>query len=313
MDAVINVALPFFALVFGGYGAARFKVMEAPMTRGLNGFVFYFSLPAMLFVALAKAPVSQSFDWRYLAGYYGATLVVYAVAAISGRVLFGSPVGVMGLQGMAATFGNVGYMGLPICFAVFGEAGMLPAILILVVDNLLLNGLTIAALEMGKGGRGHLGPTVRKVLLGMAKHPLLLAIYGGLAVAPLGVALPVPLEAFLKLLGGAAAPCALFALGATIAHQPIGKDLGDVALLAALKLYFHPLAVWIGLTQVFRIDETWAVVGVVQAAMPIAASVFVMATQYQVYAARVSTAVLVSTAIAVVSVSLAIAHYAPAP
>lgn len=313
MDAVINVALPFFALVFGGYGAARFKVMEAPMTRGLNSFVFYFSLPAMLFVALAKAPITETFDWRFLAGYYAATLVVYAVAAVSGRVLFRSSLGVMGLQGMAATFGNVGYMGLPICFAVFGEAGMLPAVLILVVDNIILNGLTIAALEAGKGGRGRLGETVRKVLLGMAKHPLLIAIYAGMAFAVAGPSVPEPIEAFLRLLGGAAAPCALFALGATLAHQPVGRDMGDVALLAFLKLYLHPLAVWVGVTQVFAVDEIFVGVAMIQAAMPIAASVFVMATQYQLYAARVSTAVLASTAIAVVSVSAAIAHYAPAP
>lgn len=313
MDAVINVALPFFALVFGGYGAARFKVMDAPMTRGLNSFVFYFSLPAMLFLALSRAPITETFDWRYLVGYYGMTVIVYAVAALAARALFRASLGVMGLQGMAATFGNVGYMGLPICFAVFGEAGTLPAVLILVFDNIILNGLTIAALETGKNRRGQLVETAKKVMLGMARHPLLLAIYVGIGFALLRIDVPLPIDAFLRLLGAAAAPCALFALGATLAHQPIGRDVGDVALMGFFKLYLHPLAVWIGLTQIFKVDDVWVGVAMIQAAMPIAASVFVMATQYQLYASRVSTAVLASTAVAVVSVSAAIAHYAPLP
>jgi len=313
MNAVINVALPFFALVFGGFAAARFKIMDAPMTRGLNAFVFYFSLPAMLFVSLSKAPITETFDWRYLAGFYGPTVIVYAVAALSSRVLFRAPLGVMGLQGMAATFGNVGYMGLPICIAVFGEAATLPAVLILVVDNIILNGLTIAALEAGKNRRGQLSDTVKKVALGMAKHPLLLAIYVGVAFALLDVPVALPIESFLRLVGAAAVPCALFALGASLAHQPVGKDFGDVALMSFFKLYLHPLAVWIGVTQIFKVEETWAAIAMIQATMPIAASVFVMATQYQVYAARVSTAVLASTAVAVVSVTAAIAHYAPQP
>ena len=89
MEAILNSALPFFALIFCGYGAGRAGLMSAASLDGLNRFVFYFALPTLLFLKVSGAPLAEQFDWRFLVAYSGCSLTIYFVAALLGRLLFG--------------------------------------------------------------------------------------------------------------------------------------------------------------------------------------------------------------------------------
>jgi len=68
-EKILTVSLPIFALIFSGYGAGRLRLLNEPAIVGLNGFVFYFALPALLFIKMAEAPLLEAWDWRFLAGY----------------------------------------------------------------------------------------------------------------------------------------------------------------------------------------------------------------------------------------------------
>ncbi len=97
--------------------------------------MYYFALPALLFVKIAQTPILSLFDWRLLAAYHAGGLAVFAVAMLIGRLLFGRALSVLGLQALAATWGNVGYMGLPLALAAFGAPATLPAVIIVVSDR----------------------------------------------------------------------------------------------------------------------------------------------------------------------------------
>ena len=59
MQTILNTALPFFALIFCGYGAGRFRLLSEASVAGVNAFVFYFALPAFLFNLMATAPLDE--------------------------------------------------------------------------------------------------------------------------------------------------------------------------------------------------------------------------------------------------------------
>ena len=206
------VSLPIFALVFSGYGAGRLRLLNEPALVGLHGFVFYFALPALLFIKMAEAPFLEAFDWRFLAGYLTGGLAVFALAMLFGRTLFGHGLAVLGLQGLAAAWPNVGYMGLPLVITAFGEKATLPAVLIIVFDALVTLSIAIALVEagLGRGGRGLDG--AQTVGSGLARNPLLLSIFAGALVSVSGFSLHPSVGAFGTLLGAAALPCALFSL-----------------------------------------------------------------------------------------------------
>ncbi|EAR20350.1 AEC family transporter [Nitrococcus mobilis] len=60
MAAVVDIALPFFAVIFTGYGAGRSRLLNAGAVVGLNAFVFYFALPALLLVKVSQAPAASA-------------------------------------------------------------------------------------------------------------------------------------------------------------------------------------------------------------------------------------------------------------
>ncbi len=117
MQVILDTALPFFALVFCGYGAGRFGLLSEASASGLNTFVFYFALPAFIFSLLATAPIDNALNASFAAAYLIAGLGVAAVAGLPGVWFFGAGKSSAVLRGASASLGNTGYMGLPLIAA----------------------------------------------------------------------------------------------------------------------------------------------------------------------------------------------------
>jgi predicted permease len=108
---------------------------------------------------------------------------------------------------------------------------------------------------------------------------------------------------FLDLLGGTAGPCALFALGATLAGRSVAGGVAEISYMTALKLFIHPAALLLTTAVIFDVNPLWTSAALLGASLPVAANVFIVARQYDVYVTRASGAVLVSTAVSMVTVS----------
>jgi malonate transporter and related proteins len=303
MQTILNTALPFFALIFCGYGAGRFKLLSEASIAGVNAFVFYFALPAFIFNLLATSPLAAVANGPFVAAYLGTGLVVFAVAAVLGRLLFDVRRSEAALQGSAAVLGNTGYMGIPLVAAAFGDRAAIPLVLGLTLEATVLIPLTIILVEAQKGLDAGWSRLLGSVARAMVRNPIIIAIFAGVLVSATGLGLPTPIENFTDLLGRAAGPCALFALGATLTSFPISTGFGEVSYMTFFKLLIHPAAIWFATTRLFDVDPLWATVAILGAALPVAANVFIVARQYDTYVERVSSAILVSTAISVVTVS----------
>ena len=306
MDILLAVSLPFFALIFGGYAAARFDVLAPPAVVGLNSFVFWFALPAMLFMKVSQAPHAVV-AWPFLAAYTGCGLVLYAASMAAGRMLFPGRPGEHGIQAMTMAYGNVGYIGVPLTIAVFGDQAALPAALVVALDTTLYIGLTTAILEASARSHPSWLAIARHALGRIANSPLLIAIAVGFAWRASGIPLPKVIAAFGDLLAAAAAPCALFALGANLVGAPITARFGRIALLVTAKLIVLPLMVWLAARYIFALDPFLTAIAVILATLPTAANVFVLARTYDAEAELTASAILVSTAVAVLTVSVALA------
>jgi malonate transporter len=305
LQTILNTALPFFALIFCGYGAGRFRLLTEASIAGVNAFVFYFALPTFLFNLIATAQLKNILNAPFVAAYLSAGFSVFVVAALLGRLLFKVGPGEAALQGSAAVLGNTGYMGLPLVVAVFGEAAAIPLVLGLTLEVTLIIPFTIALVEATKGSGGW-SRVPRSVTGALARNPLIVAIFAGALISAIGLGLPTPVENFTDLLGGTAGPCALFALGATLAGRSLSAGLGEVSYMTSFKLFVHPSAMWLT-TQLFDVTSLWATVAVLAAALPVAANVFILARQYDTYVDRISSAILLSTVVSVVTVSTLLA------
>jgi malonate transporter len=194
-------------------------------------------------------------------------------------------------------------MGIPLISAVFGREAAVPIVVGLTLDGVLMIPLGIVIIESSKGHAEGLIHTALTTFSALTRNPLILSIFAGLAISAIRLTPPEPLTNFLDLLGGTAGPCALFALGATLAGRQVAGGTAEVSYMTLMKLAAHPAALYFTTTRLFSVDPLWATAALLGAALPIAANVFIVARQYDVYVVRTSSAILVSTAVSLISVS----------
>ncbi len=322
MLSVLNVTFPFFALVLCGYVAARRGLLPLAAIPGLNGFVLYFALPCMLYRFGAQTPVAQLFDPRVALLYLGAGLGVVALAlwqARRARLRWADAA----LGALVAAFPNSGFMGVPLLVALLGAGAAGTVIVTILVDMVLVSSLCIALsqLDQARGTRGAAAvwASARGALRGVASNPMPWSILLGALVSGLGLRPPGPLAATVGLLADAASPVALFTIGAVLARSQMlaAQDRahavawGQVLPVAGLKLLVHPVLLW-GLCSMALVaglglaSQTVAVL-VLVAALPSASNVSLLAERFGANNGRIARIILVSTAVAFLSFSGAVA------
>ena len=294
MRTIVDTALPFFALILCGYLAVGARVLDLAATRGLTAFVFWLALPALLVAKVGAAPLRDLLDPRPLAVFYGASFLLYGTTFALGRLAWRDPNGTAALRALGTVWGNYGYLGLPLLIAALGPGAALPTVAVIAGDNLGPALLTIALVEAGRGGGAAGLASVRNALAGVARNPLILSAVAGAVVSATGLPLPTAVTAFLNLLGTAAGPCALVALGASLALSPARGATGDVALVTALKLLLNPLLAWLGGRYLIPLPPDRLAAVTLLAAMPTAATVFVLAERYELWVLRASATILLT-------------------
>ncbi|PZX15017.1 hypothetical protein LX81_02605 [Palleronia aestuarii] len=307
MFAVLSQTLPFFALIALGYGAARRGMFGAEAVAALTVFVFYFALSAMLFRFAADLDLAAAIDPAFLGAYFTATLAVYLLATM---VAFLRRRGTMeaAIEAQCAVIGNVGFLGIPMLALLLGEASVGPIIQVLSIDLIFFGGLVVILLTVGRGGRA--GPAlIATVASGLARNPMIVATAAGLVWSGFALPIPGPVDRFLEILGAAATPGALFAIGASLASKS-AERLSVAIWLSAAKLVLHPGAVAIAALFVFDVEPYAAGVMIAAASLPVAGNVYIIAQSYGVAPQRASSAILVSTVLSVVSVTWVLARLA---
>lgn len=282
MPQVVLIALPFFIVVFLGYGARQFRVLEQASITGLNAYVLYFALPAMLLRTMAATPLDELLNPRFIAAYLTAGLGIYGLAVLSAWLCFRQSPGALGLHGLAASWPNTGYMGLPLIAAILGPGAITPLIVAITLEITVLMSLTVALLEADKGHGGKPMDALITTFKGLRRNPILMSTLVGLILSALGLKLSGPLDATVELLGRTAGPCALFALGASLVGKPFSGGLDQIIHMIAFKLFIHPVAVAFTVYWLFPLDPAWAATLELNAMLPIAGTVYVLAQGYQI-------------------------------
>jgi malonate transporter len=308
MEAVVNIVLPVFGILLCGYAAGRLKLLGPASSEALNAFVYWVALPALFLLGLAKAPLAQVLDWPLVSAFLGAIAVVFALSMLVARFVFPGRLGAHALHGLAASFPNSGYMGIPLFLLAFGEAGSLPVIVANVAQSITVFFLALFLVELD-GGSGPLGRRLVQIFANLLLNPFLIAAAIGLGLNASGIGLVGPFETLMRTLSAAASPCALFALGLFMVGKPITRGLPEVGWLAFAKLVLHPVLAWVIAAQIFALPADTVRALVLIAAMPTGALVFVVAQRYNVFVQRGSAAVLVSTVLSILTISILMVLY----
>lgn len=304
MLAIFLQTLPFFAIIALGYASGRTGFFSEEATAYLTRFVFYFALSALLFRFSSNLSLSEVFDWSFVLAYLCGTGAIYILATIV-AVFRKLSIAEAAVEAQVAVIGNVGFLGIPMLSLLLGPDAIGPNMMVLSVDLIVFGSLIVILITGSRDGRIHIG-VLKTVALGLLKNPMIVSIVLGLTVSAFALPIPKPLNEFVTLLGGAATPGALFAIGASLASKS-AERLSVALWLSTCKLALHPIAVAIFALLVFDVEPYAAGVMIAAASLPVAGNVYMLAQHYRVAPARVSAAILVSTALSILTVSAVIA------
>jgi len=303
MVEILLKTLPFFAVIGLGYVSGRAGFFTTEATAYLTRFVFYFALSAMLFGFAANLDVAAIFSWPFLFAYLlGTTVIWLLVAAVA--LWRGTRPEEAVFEAHTGVIGNVGFLGIPMLALLLGPQAVGPVLLVLAVDLIVFSSVLTMLITGLRAGRVN-ARTFGILGTGLAKNPMIVSVVLGILWGSTGLSLPVPVNEFLTLLGAAATPCALFAIGASLAGLS-AERVEVAAWLSVSKLVLHPVAV-AAACWLFGVSGYAAGVMIAAAALPVAGNVFILAQHYGVAPQRVSTAILLSTAASVLTVTAVIA------
>jgi len=303
MIDVINLALPFFGLIFLGYACGRFTRIPDLGLAWMNFFIVYVALPALFYRILAATPLDKLSQVGFIVGTTLSTFVIFALSLAIGFVMRRGNLSEATMAALAGAHGNVGYMGPGLALSTLGHEAAAPVALIFCFEIILMFSLVPFLMALAGTERKDFHETARHVVKEIATHPFIIATALGVASAALHFEPPVALDRLMTFLQNAAAPCALFTLGVTVALRPIAKLSWEVPMLSVMKLVVHPALVLTILSALGPFADTWVYTAVLMAALPPALNVFIIARQYNTWVEQASGAVLLGTLVSVVTLT----------
>ncbi len=273
MSTTVAALLPVFLLIVLGYALRRTAFLPDSFWAPAEKLTYYVTFPALLVSNLAGADFT-GLPAAPLAGVVaGATLLSAGVAVGLGRAIAADGPGRTSiLQG--AIRPNT-YFGLAAAAALYGETGVtLTAVCIAAVVP-LVNLVSVTGMV---AWTGRAAPGVWGLLRPILTNPLILACALGIALNLLGVGLPPGLGPSLEILGRAALPIGLLAVGAGLDLGALLAGRRALVATAALKMGLLPAAAALGAGLVgFPAAATG--VAVLYASLPCSPSAYVLSRQ----------------------------------
>jgi malate permease and related proteins len=292
LPVFLQVVAPVFAIVAVGWGLGPRLGLDA---RTLSRSAYYVFVPAFTFDVISRSTVPMASAGR-MAAYAVATHLAFAAIAFAVARLLRRSREMTAAYVMLAVFGNVGNFGLALIRFRLGDAALAPATIYYIVILLTSFVVCVGAAAWVRGGGF-------SAIASVFRTPALLVAVPAVLVSATGLQLPLLVTRSVGLLGGAMIPTMLFVLGVQLAQARALRPTVDVAAVAALRLLAAPAIAWLA-AGTFGLTGLERAAGILQAGMPSAILVAIIATEHDVVPGFVTTAVLYSTLASVATLTL---------
>ncbi|SAU96402.1 auxin efflux carrier family protein [Klebsiella pneumoniae] len=305
MLSTLNVVLPVFALILAGWLARKLNILGENALSELNRFVVYLALPALLFDIIASAKWNDLAQPAFILTFSAGMMVVFFLTIFI-QLRRTRHLADAALDALNATYANTGFIGFPLVIVFLGHEALAPTLVATILTVSVLFGIGIIIIETGLQGEVKRRIIFARVAKSLMKNPLLVSPAVAIFIPVSGLTIPAPVDVFLKLLGGAASPCALIALGLFLAgrqDRKNGNDSVTVTFLVILKLALQPALTWWFATRVFSLPPALVHTAVLLAALPTGTGPFMLAEFYRREASVTSKCVLISTVLSLFTIS----------
>jgi predicted permease len=278
-----NNILPIFLAAAAGFLVAKYLGVSA---RAVSRIAFYIFSPCLVFVLLTSGQLDGD-DITQMAAFAAVSILIMgAITALIARLLRFERSIMMALI-ITVMFANAGNFGLSLTLFAFGESAVAYASIYFVTSAFLVYTLGVVLASWGHSD-------IKTALIGVFKVPVIYAVVFAMLYNWLDWQLPLPVERTVTLLSEAAIPVMIVLLGIQLYNAKISKEYFKVGLSNFLRLVASPILA-IGLASLFHLEGAAYQAGVIESAVPTAVLTTVLATEYDLNPAFVTTTVVIST------------------
>ncbi len=305
---VVSALLPVVFLIFIGFVSGRVGLVRGESVRDLSNLVFLVLTQALLVRTMATSHIEQ-LDFAPVMQYFAvAAALFFTMLWVYGG---NSRASVMSLAGI---FSNTLMIGVPLVGLAYGQAGQVLLFTLISLHALILLSIATLVLELQvaheqaaqSGDVQPLWRTLGSAIKSSIVHPVPLPILVGIAYSFTGWGLHPVIDKPLVLLGNAFGPLALVLVGITLSQTPVGQQWKNALRLSLVKTVVHP-TLMAAVGWLLGLRGMALGVMVLAAALPIGANVFLFSQRYRKEEDMVTAAVAVSTAVALISISVVLA------
>jgi hypothetical protein len=293
--AFIQSVLPVLLIGGLGYLVGRARALDLAPITGLTVLVL---APAIVFDSLARAALPWDLLSRLILHVALQLAAVWLLTVVVAR-LVGWHGPAQGAFLLATLFANAGNVGLPLALFAFGP------------DGLAIAGGWFAVMSIGSStiapylaARARLG--VRGALVRVVRQPVIYAVAAGVVVNLSGLSLPGPVARASELLAGGAVALMLLLVGLQLARLTVREEASGAALASTIRLVAVPPIAW-AIGRLVGLEGVPLAVAVVQASTPTAVTSALWALEFDARPALVSGAVVLSTVVSVVTLTVLLA------
>jgi len=298
---IFSIIFPLIFLVLCGFICSRSTFLSQGHVEGLSKFTFYISVPAFLFLNMAKADLQNSVSLYGFLSFYIPVILIFLLALVIDRFYLSkqSHYERHSVFALGSSYSNTVLVGLPIIIAAMGDQMMGIIFMIITFHSALL--FTFTFLISAKGSKHAFSWS--KFAKNMLLNPVVLSISSGIAVNAAGISLFDNLNTGLTLLAQPAIPCALFVLGANLAFYKVAENWRGAIIASILKLFILPSLVFLIGKTIFQLQPALLNVLVLLSASPLGVNAYLIACQIKQHQATLASTVVISTVLSVFSFS----------
>jgi len=309
MNILLNAIIPVFGIMLLGTAASVTGVLGESAEKSLSKFVYFFALPSVLFISTAQTPLSNFFNGPFVIAYSLGTIITFSVFLWL-FFKYGQKREAV-IRALAVASPNTAFMGIPVIMVLFGNKGMLAVVISTIILSFIVCVSVIMLEFIVEPKNLSIIKLMKKIII---KNPIIFSIIIGFVLSALKIKPRTPISELFSLLGSTCGPCAMFAIGMTLVLKIPKRIIPKIIIVNVAKLMLMPAIVFV-LLLLLGASPLMTATGLILSAMPVAATTFIIAQQYEISVQESSDMVLSSTIASIITLSVAIlivSRYFPA-
>ncbi|SNY90828.1 hypothetical protein SAMN04515647_1001 [Cohaesibacter sp. ES.047] len=285
MSELFQIVLPIFMLIALGYGLIMSRLIEMDAGKSISKFVFTVPLPLLMFRSMATSDIGGREPWSLWLAYFLCFFVVWVLAMLAIRYLFGRKGSVLAVAGVSAGFSNLVLLAIPVVSGVFGEDELFPLLMLISVHlpvTMTVSSILVEWYGREEGETLKLGAALLKVVKGLARNPLIIAVVGGSLWRVSGLDIPLYASLVIDRVIPVAVPLALISMGMGMRDYGLKGDILPGIVLGLIKIMVFPALFLLVTTFLVPLPAEWTAVIVLGAASPTGVNAYLLANHFGV-------------------------------